>query len=93
MSNNINNQYTILGEIRLFPYDFDADGWLPCDGRSLLINGPDGEYLALYSLLKNRFGGIENKFFNLPNIPTVGIGTQVRYFIAIYGTYPDRTSN
>jgi len=86
-----NNDYVFIGEIRLFPYDFNVDGWLPCDGRPLPVGS---DYLALYSLLRNRFGGLENTSFNLPKIPTIvtSVGTQVGYFIAVTGNYPTRQS-
>lgn len=52
-----------LGEIRWFAFGFAPQGWLPCDGRSLAVNA----YPALYSLIKNTYGG-NTTSFNLPDL-------------------------
>ncbi|AVS73403.1 phage tail protein [Paracidovorax cattleyae] len=53
-----------IGEIRLFPFDWTPRGWLPCDGRTLTIQGNQ----ALASLLGNQFGGDGKTNFNLPDL-------------------------
>ncbi|MFC6840781.1 phage tail protein [Xanthomonas theicola] len=53
-----------LGELRLFPMDWVPQGWLPCDGRSLTIQGNQ----ALASLLGSQFGGDGRTTFNLPDL-------------------------
>lgn len=53
-----------LGEIRLFPFNWAPDGWLPCDGRQLNIT----QYAALWSLLGKQFGGDGQTTFNLPDM-------------------------
>ena len=53
-----------MGEIRLFPFSNIPEGWLPCNGQTLPVTGNN----ALYSAVKNFFGGIPNKNFLLPNL-------------------------
>ncbi|MBB5941875.1 MULTISPECIES: phage tail protein [unclassified Xanthomonas] len=53
-----------IGEIRLFTMDWVPRGWLPCDGRSLPIQGNQ----ALAALLGNQFGGDGKTTFNLPDL-------------------------
>lgn len=52
------------GEIRMFPYNYTPDGWLPCDGRSLSIMN----YQLLYALIGITFGGDGRTNFQLPNL-------------------------
>ncbi len=58
MSNNY------LGEIRIFSWKGQPQGWVPCDGALLNVR----EYQALYSLLGNRFGGDGIRTFALPDL-------------------------
>lgn len=55
-----------IGEIRIFPYSDDKllTDWLPCDGREL----PVQQHQALFSIIRNQFGGIENRTFRLPDL-------------------------
>ncbi len=52
-----------IGEIRLFPFQTIPQGWLACNGQSLVIQ----QNAALYSLLGTQFGG-NGTNFNLPNL-------------------------
>jgi microcystin-dependent protein len=52
-----------IGEIKLWALNFQPEGWVFCDGRSLPVN----QYQALYSLLGNYYGGDKNNF-NLPDL-------------------------
>jgi microcystin-dependent protein len=79
-----------VGEIRLFPFNWAPNGWLPCDGRSLPIQGNQ----ALASLLGNQFGGDGKTTFNLPDLcgrVPVSQGTNpltsptVTYAVGTYG--------
>jgi microcystin-dependent protein len=56
-----------LGEIRCFSFERIPAGWLPCDGRILPIQ----QYMALYSLLNNTYGGDGRTNFALPNLQGV----------------------
>jgi len=40
------------------------DGWLPCDGRSLLID----DYLPLYQAIGNVWGAVDADHFNIPDL-------------------------
>jgi len=93
MSYNTNAEYAIVGEIRIFPYDYEPEGWMLCDGRELKAI----EYQALYALLGSRFGGdpipkdvpfseMENFKFRIPKIRAYKDGR--RYFIATSGQFP-----
>ncbi len=53
-----------IGEIRLFPFDWAPEGWLPCDGRTLPIQSNQ----ALASLLGSQYGGDGRTNFNLPDL-------------------------
>ena len=53
-----------LGEIRMFAFDFAPRGWAPCDGRLLPIN----QNQALFTLLRNMYGGNGTTTFALPNL-------------------------
>lgn len=52
------------GEIRLFPYNFIPQDWLPCWGQTL----PIPPYVQLFSVLGNKFGGDGKANFKLPNL-------------------------
>jgi microcystin-dependent protein len=62
-----------VAEIRIFPYDFAPVGWAFCDGQIMAISQNN----ALFSLLRNTFGGDGKKTFGLPQLQTrcvVGAG-------------------
>lgn len=53
-----------VGEIRLFPYNYVPNGWLPCDGRTMQVQ----QNQALYTLLGVQFGGNGSTTFALPDL-------------------------
>jgi microcystin-dependent protein len=53
-----------LGEIRLFPYGTESNGWIPCDGRLLKI----ADFQALFSILGAAFGGDGRGTFAVPDL-------------------------
>lgn len=53
-----------LAEIRIFPFNFTPNGWLPCDGRLL----PISQNTALFSLLGTTYGGDGKSTFALPDL-------------------------
>jgi microcystin-dependent protein len=53
-----------LGEIRMFSFSQIPQGWLPCDGRILVIQ----QYVGLYSLLSTQYGGDGKVNFALPDL-------------------------
>lgn len=62
-----------IGEIRLFSMGYVPQGWLPCDGRSMIVNNNQ----ALFSLIGYNFGG-SGANFNLPDLrgtAVVGAGS------------------
>lgn len=63
-----------LGEIRLFPYTFVPQDWLPCDGRQVMIS----QYQALFAVIGATFGPYTSSMFTLPNLQgqtAMGMGT------------------
>jgi len=52
------------GEIRLLPYTFAPQNWVPCDGRSL----PVVSYQALYAIIGTLYGGNPPNTFNVPDL-------------------------
>ena len=62
-----------LGQISIFPYNFEPRGWALCDGRLMSIS----QNSALFSLLGTTFGGDGITTFALPDLRgriVVGIG-------------------
>ncbi len=58
---------------------------LPCDGRLLNVN----DEMALYSILENRFGGVKDQTFGLPDLNSGDIPIEgALYYIISYGIYP-----
>ena len=65
----------VLGEIRVFPYNFAPKYWLPCDGRLL----PISQNTALFSLLGTTYGGNGTTNFAIPDLrgrAAIGVGPQ-----------------
>jgi microcystin-dependent protein len=79
----------MLGQVVLFPYPFTPRGWVPCDGQLLPIR----ENAALFSLLGTQYGGDGTTSFALPKLASIQAqdGSEVRYFIALMGIYPERS--
>ena len=77
-----------IGEVSLFPYEFEPEGWARCDGRLLPIE----KQMVLFSLIGNRFGGDGRVTFALPKMPPppTSEGATLGYFISIGGIYPRR---
>lgn len=73
-----------IGQIFQFSGDFEFEGALFCDGRTLHIN----KYQVLFSIIGNRYGGDGISTFNLPKIDTVN---NIRYMIVSENAlYPER---
>lgn len=60
----LGNGEAYLGEIRAYPSNQNPSNWIKTDGRLLQIN----QYLALYGMLGNRFGGDNINTFAVPNL-------------------------
>ncbi|WP_088309890.1 phage tail protein [Novosphingobium sp. B 225] len=54
----------LIGEIRLFPFDFVPRGWLACDGSLIKISG----HTALYAVIGKAWGGDGIDNFALPDL-------------------------
>ena len=68
----------VLGQIGLFPYNSEPTGWMECDGRALSVT----EYMVLYSMIGNTFGGNDTSF-NLPDLRAHVPLEGTKYYIAI----------
>jgi microcystin-dependent protein len=79
----------MLGQVVLFPYLFTPEGWAPCDGQAIPIQ----QNAALFSLLGTQYGGDGVSTFALPKLASLQAqdGSEVRYFIAMTGIYPNRS--
>ena len=63
-----------IGEIRIFPWNWNPESWLLCNGATVSAQ----QYQALYAVIGNAFGGNGNPNFNLPNFQgqaPMGMGT------------------
>lgn len=64
----------LVGQLHNFGFGFAPKGWLPCDGRLLLVS----QYVALFSLIGMQYGGNGTTNFAIPNLQgrvPVGQGT------------------
>jgi microcystin-dependent protein len=82
------NMEPILGEIRLFPFNFVPRGWAACNGALLPIQ----QNQALFALIGPTLGGDGRTNFALPDLRTnsplpAGV---VGYCIATQGVFPSR---
>lgn len=75
----------MLGEIKLFPYNFAPAGFAHAAGQLLPIN----QYQALFSLLGTQYGGNGQTNFALPDLRGLG-PSGMSYVIAMNGIYPSR---
>ena len=70
-----------VGQINIFPYDFEPNGWAFCDGRLL----PISQNTALFSVIGTKFGGDGRSTFALPDYKgQAPAGSS--YFIRLQGT-------
>ncbi len=77
----------LLGQLTLVAYldkYVPPQGWAPCDGRLLTIDGN----VALYALLGTTFGGDGIKTFALPDLRGHEPAKGVTYVIALVGRFP-----
>ncbi len=71
-----------LGQIIWVAFDFEINGFMKCDGRSL----PISQNQALYSLIGTKYGGDGVTIFMIPDMKT----ETGSYQICIQGIYPSR---
>ncbi len=53
-----------VGQLLLVPYNFEPDGWMLCDGRTVQI----AEYGALFGVIGTKYGGDGRITFALPDL-------------------------
>ena len=71
-----------IGAIQLYAFSSPPDGWLICDGSTLLIS----EYPGLFAAISTTYGGDGITSFKLPYIPNLAQGPA--YSIAFTGVMP-----
>lgn len=76
----------ILSQIQLFALDFAPVGWLICDGREL----PIAQYMALFALLGNKYGGDGKASFALPDLRDKAPMPNMVYCLCVSGVFPQR---
>ena len=76
----------LLGEIRLFPYNFVPAGWAPCEGQLRVIT----QERSLFAVLGTRYGGDGQSTFALPNLKGKAPDPNMHYCIAMRGDFPSR---
>jgi microcystin-dependent protein len=76
-----------VGEVRAMPFGFVPQGWAPCQGQLLQVEGNT----ALFALLGSTYGGDGKATFALPTLaPIKGQTGTLQYCIAIGGIFPPR---
>ena len=77
----------MIGEIKLFAGMYAPRGWMECNGQHLNC----WNYMALYGIMGQQYGGDGLDMFALPNMAPVrdadGRG-ESRYIICVEGNYP-----
>jgi len=68
-----------VGDYKISARSEDVNGWLVCDGRSLLRT----EYSALFSVIGTDFGSVDSTHFNIPDYTSRVIG--------MYGPLPEES--
>mgnify|MGYP000872185446 CR=1 FL=1 len=76
----------MIGQILLLPFKFDMRDVLPCDGRTLSING----YQTLFALIGSTYGGDGHSTFALPDLRDSVPNPNMQYCIVICGIFPER---
>ncbi len=88
--NDVDDHQCTLGTIVLLGSNFFTPlRWFPCDGRLLNIS----QHVALYSVLRTRYGGDGRQDFAIPNIANQKAenGSSVPYMICVEGAFPMRS--
>jgi microcystin-dependent protein len=74
----------LIGEIRLFAFDFAPRGWTECNGQTFSI----ASNTALFSILGTTFGGNGQTNFAVPDLRHAVPYPAMKYYIATQGIYP-----
>ena len=74
-----------VGTVLLVPYTFLPDGWLPCVGTLISIDGNE----PLFVLIGTTYGGNGSTDFALPNLQNI-CPTGMMYIIATTGLFPSQ---
>ena len=81
------NDYSFIGQIELFGFNYAPRGWMFCEGQLLNIV----EHQTLYALLGTTYGGDGKQNFALPNLKGKEPAPGMHYCIAMeMGIWPQR---
>ncbi len=75
-----------LGQIVLFPFQFEIMGFTSCQGQVLQVT----QNQALFSIIGYNYGGNGTTTFALPNLKGSEPLSTMRYYIVTSGLYPER---
>lgn len=75
-----------IGTIQLFGFSFAPRDWAACEGQLVNINQNE----ALFALLGTTYGGDGRSTFALPNLKGAEPLPNMKYYIALEGTFPPR---
>lgn len=75
-----------IGTIQLFGFFFAPRDWAACEGQLVNINQNE----ALFALLGTTYGGDGRSTFALPNLKGAEPLPNMKYYIALEGTFPPR---
>lgn len=74
-----------IGQIIQFSGNYEFEGRLFCDGRTLDI----ASYTPLYSIIGTKFGGDGTRTFKIPKMESVN---GFHYLIVTEGVFPERAN-
>ena len=77
--------HALIGETRIFPYNYAPAGWAPCNGQLLPITGNE----LLYYVIWTDYGGDGQTNFAVPKlVGPKSHGTPLQVCIALSGVSP-----
>lgn len=79
-----NTAEPFLGEIRLYAVGQQPDGWIRCDGSTLVLS----QHTALYALIGTIYGGDGMHKFGIPDLRETVPLPNTDYYIATQGVFP-----
>jgi len=75
-----------VGAIALFPYNFELQDWMACEGQLCSIHA----YQELFALIGTTYGGDGVNHFALPNLLGTEPMPMMKFQIALKGLFPTR---
>jgi microcystin-dependent protein len=76
----------LMGEIRLFAFDYAPLGWMRCDGSRL----SPSQNAVLFFLIGTTYGGDGTTDFAIPDLRDKGPNDATHYCICVRGSFPQK---